>query len=92
MQTLMGSLNAPKICTNMYHDLGNGIRGELIFRPYEIWQIAGIKIGFLGYTDPLVPLRQSPNYSKGIIYSKPEENLAHYIDVLKIRNNVFISS
>ena len=83
MQTLMGSLNAPKICTNMYHDLGTGIRGELIFRPYEIWQIAGIKIGFLGYTDLLVPLRQSPNYSKGIIYSKPEENLAHYIDVLK---------
>lgn len=83
MQTLMGSLNAPKICTNMYHDLGDGKKGELIFQPYQIWNIAGIKIGFLGYTDPLVPIRQSPNYSKGIIYTKPEENLAHYIDVLK---------
>ncbi|MBL7765007.1 MAG: 5'-nucleotidase C-terminal domain-containing protein [Chitinophagaceae bacterium] len=83
MQTLMGSLLAPKICTNMYHDLGEGRRGELIFQPYEIWNVAGIKIGFLGYTDPLVPIRQSPNYSKGIIYTKPEENLAHYIDVLK---------
>jgi 2',3'-cyclic-nucleotide 2'-phosphodiesterase (5'-nucleotidase family) len=30
-----------------------------------------------------VPLRQSPNYSKGIIYTKPEENLAHYVDVLR---------
>jgi sulfur-oxidizing protein SoxB len=83
MQTLMGSLTAPKICTNMYHDLGEGKRGELIFQPYEIWNVAGAKIGFLGYTDPLVPLRQSPVYSKGIIYTKPEENLAHYIDVLK---------
>lgn len=83
MQTLMGSLHAPKICTNMYHDLGDGKKGELIFRPYDIWNVAGIKIGFLGYTDPLVPIRQSPNYSKGIIYTKPEENLAHYIDVLK---------
>ena len=83
MQTLMGSLHAPKICTNMYHDLGEGKKGELIFRPYDIWNVAGIKIGFLGYTDPLVPIRQSPNYSKGIIYTKPEENLAHYIDVLK---------
>lgn len=83
MQTLMGSLHAPKICTNMYHDLGDGKRGELIFQPYTIWNIAGAKIGFLGYTDPLVPIRQSPNYSKGILYTNPEENLAHYVDVLK---------
>jgi 2',3'-cyclic-nucleotide 2'-phosphodiesterase (5'-nucleotidase family) len=83
MQTLMGALTAPKVCANMYHDLGDGKKGELIFNPYYIWQVAGVKIGFLGYTDPLVPLRQSPNYSKGIIYTKPEENLKHYIDVLK---------
>ena len=83
MQTLLGSLNAPKVCANMYHDLGEGKKGELIFPPYHIWNIRGIKIGFLGYTDPLVPLRQSPNYSKGIIYTKPEENSAHYIDVLR---------
>ncbi|MCB0819367.1 MAG: 5'-nucleotidase C-terminal domain-containing protein [Bacteroidetes bacterium] len=83
MQRLMGSLNAPKICTNMYHDLGEGKKGELIFQPYHIWHVAGIKIGFLSYTDPLVPIRQSPNYSKGIIYTHPEENLAHYIDVLR---------
>lgn len=83
MQTLMGALNAPKVCANMYHDLGDGKKGELIFNPYYIWQVEGVKIGFLGYTDPLVPLRQSPNYSKGIIYSKPEENIKHYVDVLK---------
>jgi sulfur-oxidizing protein SoxB len=83
MQTLLGALKGPKVCANMYHDLGDGKRGELIFPPYHIWHINGVKIGFLGYTDPLVPLRQSPNYSKGIIYSKPEENLAHYVDVLR---------
>jgi 2',3'-cyclic-nucleotide 2'-phosphodiesterase (5'-nucleotidase family) len=87
MQTLLGKLNAPKICTNMYHDLGDGKKGELIFQPYQIWNVAGAKIGFLGYTDPLVPIRQSPVYSKGIIYTKPEENLAHYIDVLKNQEN-----
>ena len=83
MQTLLGSLNAPKICANMYHDLGEGKKGELIFQPYYIWNIKGVKIGFIGYTDPLVPIRQSPNYSKGIIYTKPEENLAYYVDVLR---------
>jgi sulfur-oxidizing protein SoxB len=83
MQTLLGSLNAPKVCANMYHDLGEGKKGELIFQPYYIWNVKGVKIGFIGYTDPLVPIRQSPSYSKGIIYTKPEENLAHYVDVLK---------
>lgn len=83
MQHLLGSLHAPKICANMYHDLGDGKRGELIFPPYHIWTVNGVKIGFLGYTDHLVPLRQSPNYSKGIIYTKPEENLEHYVNVLR---------
>jgi S-sulfosulfanyl-L-cysteine sulfohydrolase len=83
MQTLLGALDAPKVCANMYHDLGGGKKGELIFPPYYTWSKQGVKIGFLGYTDHLVPLRQSPNYSKGITYTKPEENLAYYVKVLK---------
>jgi S-sulfosulfanyl-L-cysteine sulfohydrolase len=87
MQKLLGSLNAPKVCANMYHDLGDGKKGEHIFPPYYIWHVNGVKIGFLGYTDHLVPMRQSPNYSKGIIYTKPEENIAHYTDVLRNQEN-----
>lgn len=83
MLKLMGGLNAPKICSNMYHDLGEKKKGELIFPPYYTWNTAGIKIGFVSYTDPLVPIRQSPAYSKGIIYSFPEENLAYYVNVLR---------
>lgn len=83
MQKLLGGLLAPKVCTNMFHDLGDGKKGELIFQPYQIVNRLGIKIGFLGYTDPLVPLRQSPLYSRGIIYTKPEENLKEYIELLK---------
>jgi 2',3'-cyclic-nucleotide 2'-phosphodiesterase (5'-nucleotidase family) len=83
MQKLMGGLLAPKICANMYHDLGDGKKGELIFQPYQIMHRMGVKIGFLGYTDPLVPLRQSPLYSKGIIYTKPEDNLKEYVTLLR---------
>lgn len=85
MQQLLGSLSAPTICANMYHDAGNEKKGDLIFPPYHIWRVNGVNVGFLGYTDPLVPLRQSPNYSKGIVYAKPEENLAYYVDILKNR-------
>jgi len=83
MQKLLGGLNASKVCSNMYHDLGDGKRGEHIFQPYFTWSVAGVKIGFISYTDPLVPLRQSPAYSKGIIYTFPEENVAYYIKLLK---------
>jgi 2',3'-cyclic-nucleotide 2'-phosphodiesterase (5'-nucleotidase family) len=83
MQTLLGGLNAPKVCANMYHDAGDGKKGELVFPAYYTWSKLGVKIGFLGYTDPLVPLRQSPSYSKGIIYTKPEENLASYVNILR---------
>lgn len=83
MQTLLGGLAAPKICANMYHDAGEGKRGELVFPAYHVWTKLGVKIGFVGLTDHLVPLRQSPNYSKGIIYTKPEESLAHWVQVLR---------
>lgn len=83
MQKLMGALQAGKVCANMYHDLGDGKRGELIFPPYHIWHVNGVKIGFIGYNDHLVPKRQSPGYSEGIIFTKPEDNLAHYVDVLR---------
>jgi S-sulfosulfanyl-L-cysteine sulfohydrolase len=83
MQKLLGGLLAPKICANMYHDLGDGKKGELIFQPYQIMHRMGVKIGFLGYTDPLVPLRQSPLYSKGIVYTKPEDNLKEYVTLLR---------
>lgn len=83
MQSLLGGLHAPKICANMYHDLGEGKKGELIFPAYHVWSKLGVKIGFIGLTDHLVPLRQSPNYSKGIIYTKPEESLAQWVEVLR---------
>jgi sulfur-oxidizing protein SoxB len=83
MQTLLGALHAPKVCANMYHDLGDGQRGDLIFPPYYTWSRLGVKIGFIGMTDHLVPKRQSPNYSKGIIYTKPEESLAPWVQVLR---------
>ncbi len=83
MQTLLGGLKAPKVCANMFHDLGEGKRGETVFPPYYVWSKLGVKIGFIGLTDHLVPLRQSPNYSKGIVYGKPEECLENWVKLLR---------
>jgi sulfur-oxidizing protein SoxB len=75
----MGAYHAPKVCSNMFHDESK----ELMFPPYHTFFIGGIKIGFVGYNDPLTPIRQSPAYSKGIQFSEPEKNVAFYVKLLK---------
>ena len=59
----LGGYNARKLCANMFDD---DATGDLLFPPYSIFYIGGIKIGFIGYNDPLTPIRQAPDYSKGI--------------------------
>ena len=58
-------------------------RVELIFPAYQTFSIAGIKIGIVGYNDPMTPIRQSPAYSYGIKFSSPEKNISQYISLLK---------
>ena len=76
----LGGYNAQKICANMFDD---DAVADLLFPPYTIFYIGGIKIGFVGYNDPLTPIRQSPNYSKGIRFCDPEKNLAKYVKILR---------
>lgn len=79
----MFGYNGIKVCANMFHDTKDELNGQLIFPPYFIKYIAGIKIGFIGYNDPLTPKRQSPAYSFGIQFTFPQKNLAQYIRLLK---------
>ncbi|HRD52049.1 MAG TPA: metallophosphoesterase, partial [Flavobacteriales bacterium] len=66
----LGGYRAAKVCANMWHekqaeycgtsiDPNADLVGEMIFQPYWTRIIAGIKIGFIGYNDPLTPKRQS---------------------------------
>lgn len=79
----MGHANGVKICANMWHKTKDDDNDELIFPPYWIKYIAGMKIGFIGYTDHLIPKRQSPAYSEGIRFEHADKNVARYIRRLK---------
>ncbi|MCU0357740.1 MAG: bifunctional metallophosphatase/5'-nucleotidase [Cyclobacteriaceae bacterium] len=79
----MFAYSGPKICANMFHDTSDEFNGELIFPPYFVKYIGGIKIGFIGYNDPLTPKRQSPAYSEGIRFTHPQDNVARYIKLLR---------
>jgi sulfur-oxidizing protein SoxB len=72
---------AAKVCANMYH--ANGRDDELIFPPYQVFTLGGARIGFVGYNDPLTPIRQSPAYSVGIRFTQPQVDLAEYVRILR---------
>lgn len=79
----LGHVNASKICANMWHKTNDADNGELVYQPYWIKYIAGIKIGVIGYTDHLIPKRQSPAYSEGLRFEHAEINLAKYVKLLR---------
>ncbi|MCU0359236.1 MAG: bifunctional metallophosphatase/5'-nucleotidase [Bacteroidia bacterium] len=79
----MGHANAAKICANMYHNTKDENNGELVYPPYWIKFIGGTKIGFIGYTDHLIPKRQSPAYSEGLKFEHADKNLAKYVKLLR---------
>lgn len=79
----MGHSSAAKICANMWHKTKDADNGTLIYPPYWIKYIAGAKVGFIGFTDHLVPKRQSPAYSEGIGFTHATDNVAKYITYLK---------
>jgi sulfur-oxidizing protein SoxB len=79
----MGHATAAKICANMWHDTKDENNGELIYPPYWVKYIGGIKMGFIGYTDHLIPKRQSPAYSEGISFKHADFNTAKYVQYLR---------
>ncbi|MBL0342279.1 MAG: bifunctional metallophosphatase/5'-nucleotidase [Bacteroidetes bacterium] len=79
----MGHSNASKICANMFHKSAEQKNCELVYPPYWIKYIAGIKIGVIGYTDHLIPKRQSPAYSEGLTFEHADQSLAKYVKMLR---------
>jgi 2',3'-cyclic-nucleotide 2'-phosphodiesterase (5'-nucleotidase family) len=83
MQRDLGGYDAQKVCANMFHDTGDAFHNEYIFHPYWTRSFGDFKVGFIGYNDPMTPKRQSPAYSKGIRFAKPEQNVARYVRHLR---------
>ncbi len=77
----MNSYTAAKVCANMFHN--DDLDHDSLFPPYQIFNLGGTRIGFIGYNDPLTPIRQSPAYSKGIKFTRPEINLEKYVKLLR---------
>jgi 2',3'-cyclic-nucleotide 2'-phosphodiesterase (5'-nucleotidase family) len=78
----LNAYSAAKVCANMFHD---GTANARIFPPHQTFDVGGVKLGFVGYNDPLTPTRQSPAYSEGIRFTHPREDLADHVRTLRER-------
>jgi 2',3'-cyclic-nucleotide 2'-phosphodiesterase (5'-nucleotidase family) len=79
----LNGYSAAKVCANMFH--ADPAEASPIFPPYQTFTIGSVKVGFVGYTDPLTPTRQSPAYSRGIRFTHPREDLSQYVTTLRER-------
>ncbi|WP_353149253.1 bifunctional metallophosphatase/5'-nucleotidase [Chryseobacterium sp.] len=84
MIDVMSDYKTNVIAANMFHKENN----NFIFPPYWITEKKGIKIGFIGYNDPEIPIRQNPAFSEGIKFTEIESNLKELITDLKENKKV----
>lgn len=64
MKARLSATHYPWIATNIFDKAS----GEQVFSPTWMTERQGVKIGFVGFTDPDVPFRQPPSYSEGLRY------------------------
>jgi sulfur-oxidizing protein SoxB len=46
--------------------------GRNVFPPYLVSEANGVRVGVIGFTDPDVPERQPPGYSRGLTFDKQD--------------------
>lgn len=63
-----GEFRHPMIAANI-RDAGTK---KLVFPPYLVKEVGGVRLGVIGLTDPDVPQRQPPSYSKGLTFEKSD--------------------
>lgn len=84
MMEVMEGYDTNVIVANMFHENNNAP----IFPPYWVTEKKGLKMGFIAYNDPEVPIRQNPGFSKGLKFTEIENNLQSLIKELKEEKGV----
>ena len=70
MLDVMKKYKTNVIVANMFDEKDQ----QPIFPPYWITEKKRIKLGFIAYNDPEVPIRQNPMFSEGLVFTEIESN------------------
>lgn len=64
LESRAGEFRHPLIAAN----LRDAATKRLVFPPFLVKEVGGVRIGIIGFTDPDVPERQPPSYSRGLTF------------------------
>ncbi len=78
-----GEFRHPLIAANIREEKS----GKLLFPPYLVKEVGGVRIGVIGFTDPDVPTRQPPSYSRGLTF-EGEAVIPPLVEKLRSQENV----
>lgn len=85
MISLAKATGYPWLATNVV----DKATGKLVFQPTLERDVSGVRIGFVGFTDPDVPTRQAPDYSKGLQFLGAE-SIGPYVQALRSRVDLVV--
>ncbi|MDP3450589.1 MAG: bifunctional metallophosphatase/5'-nucleotidase [Anaerolineaceae bacterium] len=77
-------LNYPMLAINVYDQTTR----ELIFPPYSVKEIGGLRIGLIGIACNIVDKTMPPSFSEGIYFTLGREELPSIINVLRTQEKV----
>lgn len=84
LKELSSKLNYPMLAVNCYKKDTN----ELVFPPYEIKEIKGLKIGIIGLAATIIDKTMPKKFSEGIYLTSGAEELRKYITEVKEEHDV----
>ena len=80
----VAELNYPMLANNVYDKATK----KLLYQPYFIKEIGGLKIGLIGIASNIVDKTMPPSYSEGIYFTLGKDELPPIIDLLRTMEKV----
>ncbi|MFO7742301.1 MAG: bifunctional metallophosphatase/5'-nucleotidase [Anaerolineae bacterium] len=81
---LANRLNYPMLAINCYHEESD----ELVFDPYTVLEVAGLRIGVLGIAATIVDKVMPASFSEGVYFTLGDLELPSYINELRQERKV----
>lgn len=73
----------PWLSANTYREDGSNY-----FTPYVVKDVAGVKVGILGFTTPGIPMWENPENIKGLRWADISEDAKKWVKILKEKEKV----
>ena len=80
----LAELNYPMLAINVYDKSTK----KLVYQPYSIKEIGGLRIGLIGIASNIVDKTMPPSYSEGIYFTLGKDELPPIIDLLRMKEKV----